>query len=231
MSDAVSISRELLHAAREIGERGPEVERLIEALRSVEPSSLGSDAERTAFWINVYNGLAKHALAKSGAKGSLLLSLGVFSRPTYAIGAHAYTLDVIEHGILRKNRRRPMALFRTLADGDPRLLAAPFVLDPRIHFALNCGARSCPPIRSYDPDKLEAQLDLATRAYVEGETKIDRERRRVSLPKLLDLYAKDFGDRAAVLAFACRHLAPADAEWIRSSSPSIGFASYDWTIV
>lgn len=32
--------------------------------------------------------------------------------------------------------------------------------DPRIHFALVCGAKSCPPIKVYTPDNLEEGLQV-----------------------------------------------------------------------
>ena len=41
-------------------------------------------------------------------------------------------------------------------------------MDPRIHFALVCGAKSCPPIKVYTPDSLEDGLDSATMAFCEG---------------------------------------------------------------
>jgi hypothetical protein len=45
-------------------------------------------------------------------------------------------------------------------------------VDPRIHFALNCGAASCPPIRVYTPDKLEFGLEAAASAFCAGEGRL-----------------------------------------------------------
>lgn len=42
-------------------------------------------------------------------------------------------------------------------------------VDPRIHFALNCGAASCPPIRVYTPDRLEFGLEAAASAFCASE--------------------------------------------------------------
>ena len=47
-----------------------------------------------------------------------------------------FTPDVIEHGLLRGNRRPPFGLRRVLRAGDPRLAHASSVADPRVHFAL-----------------------------------------------------------------------------------------------
>ena len=57
-----------------------------------------------------------------------------------------------------------------LTVSSPRSKRAPFMqavepLDPRIHFALVCGAKSCPPIRVYTPASLEAGLEAAAQAF------------------------------------------------------------------
>lgn len=49
---------------------------------------------------------------------------------------------------------------------DPRRKFMLQVVDPRIHFTLNCGAESCPPIGVYDADKLENQLARATKGFI-----------------------------------------------------------------
>ena len=84
--------------------------------------------------------------------------------------SQGYSLDAIEHGVLRLNARPPYRLRRLLAAGDPRRDAAPSRLDPRVHFALNCGAVSCPPIRAYEADGLDPELEATTRRYIRAET-------------------------------------------------------------
>ena len=49
---------------------------------------------------------------------------------------------------------------------DPRLNDAVVILDPRIHFALVRGTRSCPQLQVYEPARLDEQLDAATRDYL-----------------------------------------------------------------
>jgi Protein of unknown function, DUF547 len=71
---------------------------------------------------------------------------------SYAVGGHVFSLDDIEHGILRCNRKHPTSGFVAFGPGDLRLpFALPLPVDPRIHFALNCGAKGCPAIRAYTP--------------------------------------------------------------------------------
>jgi hypothetical protein len=62
-------------------------------------------------------------------------------------------------------------------------------VDPRIHFALNCGAASCPPIRVYTPDSLDFGLGEAARAFCAGEVAVDAEKRELELSMILKWWA------------------------------------------
>lgn len=131
------------------------------------------------------------------------------------------TPDVIEHGLLRGNRRPPYGLRPLLGRDDPRLALAPERPDPRIHFALNCGARSCPPVREYYGDRVDEQLEDATRAYLVAESVVDRARGEVRLPYLMRLYRADFADPRA---FAAARLGE-DLSGLR-----LRYGGYDWTL-
>jgi hypothetical protein len=74
-------------------------------------------------------------------------------------------------------------------------------LDPRIHFALNCASRSCPPIGVYDAERIDAQLDLAAASFVANDVEIDSRAGVVRLSAIFRWYAGDFGGRAGVIAF------------------------------
>ena len=61
----------------------------------------------------------------------------------------SFSLDDIEHGILRRNARNHIEV------GDSKLTHMVDKVDYRIHFALNCGAQSCPAIAFYTIASLE----------------------------------------------------------------------------
>ena len=63
-----------------------------------------------------------------------------------------YSLHDIESGVLRANRKAVATFFRPFSNGDPRLAIALPEPEPMIHFALVCGAKSCPPIKTYTSD-------------------------------------------------------------------------------
>lgn len=70
-----------------------------------------------------------------------LLDGQFWSRMAYQIGEYNFSLDDIEHGILRSNRVHPSKKITFFSDSDPRMKLRVRTFDPRIHFALNCGAR------------------------------------------------------------------------------------------
>jgi Protein of unknown function, DUF547 len=173
--------------------------------------------EARAFWINLYNALTLQAMMHAKIQHSVLEFPGFFDCCAYQVHAGSLeftlTLNEIEHGILREN-----AVFlrrQSFRNDDPRArLILP--LEPRIHFALNCGAISCPPIRAYQAENLESQLELATRSYLQS---VRLENGVVIVPRLLQWYAKDFGNP---LEFARKYHPelPANAR--------VRFDAYDW---
>jgi hypothetical protein len=156
-----------------------------------------TELEARAFWLNLYNALNLHAMHTAGIDDTVLEVPGFFSRFAYRVSGHDFSLNDIEHGVLRGNRAATLSK-PPFSPSNPR---AKFVLplDPRVHFALNCGAVSCPPIRAYVADQLELQLELATRSYLQTAR---LEGGVVWLPRLLSYYAQDFGDP---LEFARRY--------------------------
>lgn len=209
-------------------------EQCLTALTHFKPESLPSEDARRAFWINLYNALVLDAVITFGVQDSVtegrLGILAFFRRAAYVVGGRRVSLEDIEHGILRGNRGNPYVPGAHFASGDPRLAWA-LPLDPRLHFALNCGGRSCPPIRTYSADQLDAQLDLAARGFVDTTVEIRPEKNEVLLSRILQWYAKDFGGRDGVLNFLTTHL-PGDErrDFLIRADETLHFRypAYDW---
>jgi len=83
-----------------------------------------------------------HAYVEVGPPGSLIQRHRFFNRVTYLIGGHFFSLNDIEHGILRGNRKPPGGLGRQFSRSDPRLPLCLPEPEPRIHFA---RTRPCSP--------------------------------------------------------------------------------------
>jgi hypothetical protein len=175
--------------------------------------------EARAFWINLYNALTLHSMLRAKVQKSVLEFPGFFDGFAYQVQfgllEFTLTLNEIEHGVLRGNRA--VLLSAPFTQNDPRRrLILP--LESRIHFALNCGAISCPPVRAYRAEQLETQLELATRSYLQS---VRLENGVVILPRLLHWYAKDFGT---------------PLEFVRKYHPDlptnarVRFDAYDWNV-
>lgn len=229
--DPVGLSAELIEATlRRADGDWAHADELAARLAWADPAAIEGDDARVAFWINVYNALLLRLTAEHPFRGSVLLGLRSFGAYAFDVGGRAYTLNLIEHGILRGNRRAPAGLRPPLRDGDPRLATLPAAADPRIHFALNCGARSCPPIRVFEAGSTGALLESATRAYLEGETDVDTGAGRVELPGLMKLYGSDFGGTGARLAFAAERLPDLAALLASGERPRVAYAKFDWRV-
>lgn len=200
-------------------------------LQRVDVARLGPRPARLAFWINVYNALAVHGVIALGVRQTVWEVFNFFGRVSYRIGGVTLSLDAIEHGVLRGNRRRVLPPWRPLGGGDPRLALTVEPVDPRIHFALTCGARSCPPTGVYRAAATDAQLDLATRNFVNQEVVVDGQG-RVACSKIFKWYRGDFGSEADLVRFLLRHLddGPVKAALAAGARPCRAFTRYSWAL-
>ncbi len=206
-------------------------------LRAFDPLALASRQEKLAFWINLYNALVIHAVLALGVRRSVaegrLGLLAFFRRAAYNVGGRRVSCEDIEHGILRANRGNPAVPGPHFGPSDPRRVWVVSPPDVRVHFALNCASRSCPPIRFYDAQRIEAQLDLAARSYLSSTVTVDPKGDALSLPRIFRWYAGDFGGRSGVIDFLLHYL-PEDnlREWLRGRKNTLRlkYLPYDWSL-
>ena len=200
------------------------------ALGGARPAALADRDARLAFWINVYNALVVHGIVALGVRRSVMRTWNFFGRARYRIGGLLYSLDDIEHGLFRGNRRRTLPPLRPFGPADPRLALAVTPPDPRYHFAISCGAASCPPVGVYRARAVDAQLDLATRNFVNQEVAL--EGGQLACSRLFKWYRQDFEAAGGLGAFLLRHLddGPARAALAAGATPCERFAPYRWTL-
>jgi hypothetical protein len=201
------------------------------ALAAVRPESLDGRQTRLAFWINVYNALVFHGVVALEVKRSVREVRGFFRRVAYRVGEHAVTADDVEHGILRDNARHGLLRRRPFGPGDARRALAVRPADPRIHFAITCGAQSCPPIGVYRASAIEAQLDLAARNFLNQEVALDA-RGCVTCSRILRWYAGDFVAAGGLGPLLARYLdaGPVRAAVEHRARPCDTYRVYDWAL-
>ena len=179
---------------------------------------LVDDSKKKSFWINIYN--AYYQIIRAETE---LTKPGIYRKKVINIAGYMLSLDDVEHGILRKNR------FKYSLGFFGNLFSDPFVkehmvdeIDYRIHFALNCGAESCPPIAFYNGDKIDHQLDLATQSFLGGESSYDDHRKVFTTTALFKWYYGDFGGRKGINKIYADHLDKDISDY------SIKYKDYSW---
>jgi hypothetical protein len=164
---------------------------------------------------------------------------GFFWKAAYNVGGYRYSAFDIEYGILRANAAHPAIPGAHFGSQDPRRRFTLQTLDPRIHFALVCAARSCPPISVYTPEEIDTQLDLAARSFINGGgVDIDRDSGEVRLSRIFQWYAPDFGafplalaGKRALLSYIAEYRADQqDKAYLLQGSPRVRFMDYDWSL-
>ena len=177
----LSLSQDLLYAVK-TEKPTADLERDLSALSAADlANGLPDDRSRNLFWVNLYNAWYQLFAVRDG-----LDRPKIFTYRGILFKGFSLTLDDIEHGILRRYRSKyslgylpqllPAEVVKALAVKKP---------DFRIHFALNCGARSCPPIAFYEYDLLDEQLDLAAKTFLNSETVVDEEKKLVYATRIM----------------------------------------------
>lgn len=171
------------------------IDKHLELLKTVDLELLKTDQEKKSFWINVYNGLTNYWIIRKKIKKSMLERPFLVFMAKATIGGFRFSLDDIEHGIIRANTASPIKLWKQFSKYSAAANLAVEQLDPRIHFALNCGAVSCPAIAFYDAEHIDIQLNNAEAHFVEQEFVVDKHQKSIQCSKLFRLYKKDFRDQ------------------------------------
>lgn len=201
---------------------------IMEKLESVSEDKLNEslklDEQRKAFWINVYNGYIIAILKKD--KKAFDDRGAFFSLKQIKIAGNLLSFDDIENGMIRKSQFKfglgyigkvfPPAIERKLRVNER---------DFRIHFAINCGAKSCPPVRIYTAKTVNAQLQNATKVYLTDFTKYSKDKNLVETSTLMSWFRGDFGGKTGTKKILKElNLIPDD------SNPAVTYGTYEWTL-
>ena len=210
----------------------PERARVAACLAELETFDLQRIAipAQTAFWLNVFNAVVVRDSAELAAAASVRAAGAFFERARLKVGALEYSLDDIEHGLLRGNlpkfgsRRAPMQR------DDPRLAYMPLAYDERMHFAVYSVSRSSPPLNAYGAGRLDAELEDATARYLRRHVRVESQGAVVVLPRQFQWYAADFGGERNALSFALARLDDEAVDLVdrRRGRVKVRYAEFDW---
>ena len=172
------------------------------SLNEGAPTENASKEERLAYWINAYNAVTVRLIVSNYPLSSITKLDGgkPWDVKRYSNGGKKLSLNDIENNILR-----PMG-------------------DARIHFALNCAAKSCPPLlnEAFTADNVNKLLEQRTRQFINSATRTVIEKDDIKVSKIFDWYAKDFGN---VVDFVNKY-----AKTKAAKTAKVTFLAYDWNL-
>ncbi|MGD8342077.1 MAG: DUF547 domain-containing protein [Desulfobacterales bacterium] len=189
------------------------LDQYLRILESTDPEKLPR-SEQYAYYINAYNAWTIKLILSGypGVKsikdfGTILQS--PWKKGWVRINGDVFTLDHIEHNILR-----------------------PRYKDPRVHFAINCAAASCPPLRPepFLAEKLDQQLDDSTRSFINDTDSYRLDGNTLYVSRIFNWFSEDFNEDA--LGF---YLQYAEGELkeklIRNRDRiQVKYLHYDWSL-
>lgn len=223
-TDYIRLSQQFLYAAKTDSPTQTYLDSL--ALPDLEQlaNQLNTDDKRKVFWVNIYNGFVVDILKKN--PDAYKRKNAFFSDKQILIAGQKLSFDMIEHGLLRSSKNKwTMGYLGKIWVGSFEKKFRVDRLDYRIHFALNCGAKSCPPIAYYEPENIDSQLELATANFLSSQNQIDIKNKIIYLPKIFSWFRADFGGKKGIIKLLLKH---------KIISQDIGyqikFKNYDWSL-
>jgi hypothetical protein len=189
------------------------LDQYLKVLENTDPKTL-SPNDQFAFYINVYNAWTIKLILSAYPGVKSIKDLGTFWRSPWEkkivrINGEVLTLDDIEHHILR-----------------------PRFKDPRLHFAINCSAASCPPLKSepYLGGKLDLQLDQATRSFINHPDSYRLEGDVLYVSRIFKWFSEDFKEGVVefYLKYARNDLKKKLAQ--KKDTLQLRYLPYDWSL-
>lgn len=167
------------------------------------PKESWSKNEKLAYWINAYNAYTIKLIIDNYPLKSIKDISNPWGQDFIKIGGKAYSLENIEHEILRK------------------------MGEPRIHFAINCASFSCPNLlnKAFFPATLDKQLDMVTKSFINDKSKNTISANKIEVSKIFDWFKGDFDSYGGVVEMFRKY---SDIEL--EKKVRVSYANYNWSL-
>ena len=180
----------------------------ISYLEKTSPDNSWSDNKKRAFWINAYNAYTIKLILENYPIKSIMnikkKGKTAWKIPFAKVGGKTYTLDHIEHKILRKK-----------------------LFDPKIHVGVNCASGSCPKLgnKAFTEENIEAELTQLMKDFVNDATRNKLGKKKVQISSIFDWFKGDFTKNGSIVDYLNKY---SDTE-IKSNA-KISYLKYDWSL-
>ena len=167
------------------------------------PTSSTSRKATLAYWINAYNAYTVKLIIDNYPVKSIKDIKDPWGTKFFTLGNKKYSLEEIEHQILRK------------------------MDEPRIHFAINCASFSCPNLlnEAYTEANLESQLNSVTKSFINDKSKNTITASKIEISKIFDWFGDDFKKKGSIIDFFNKYSAVKI-----NSNAKISFKDYNWSL-
>ncbi|WP_424000733.1 DUF547 domain-containing protein [Maribacter sp. IgM3_T14_3] len=187
-------------------------------------NALNTNDKRLAFWLNIYNAYIQEILEKNPElyddRGSF------FKLEQIKIAGKMVSFAKIEHGIIRKSQwEYGLGYIRKWFPGkfERKLRVDKPIFN--VHFALNCGAKDCPPVAIYEWERLRKQLNIGTKRLLEKTSEFNSETNVVKVTSLFSWFRGDFGGKSGIKKILMKNdIIPS------TKGVDIEYTNYDWTL-
>ncbi len=187
------------------------------SLGRANPQIRSTKEERLAFWINAYNALTIEGMLQEYPTDSIrnhtakLIGYNMWKELPLVVGSSQYSLEHIEHQILRK------------------------MGEPRIHFAIVCASVGCPRLRAeaWVADRIEEQLADNARDFFSRKNnfRFDTRRGTMQVSAIMDWFGQDFGKNQVQQFNRLKPYLPEAAQQLAVSPRTrMSYLKYDWSI-
>lgn len=178
----------------------------LEVLKNNPPQSNWSKNKEMAYWINLYNAFTIYAIVEKYPINSVMnLEDGkVWDKKKIVIGGESLSLNNIEKDKLLKRFK-----------------------EPRVHFAVNCGAISCPPLlnKAWTEDNIQRYYDKQVRAFINNPKHNTISIKNLEASQIFDWYAGDFGGSDKVVAYFQKY-----SKTELKDNPKVRYREYNWKL-
>lgn len=185
-----------------------QLEEYLGYLKETSPEENWSDNKEKAFWINAYNAYTlKIILDNYPLKSITNISnkgKNAWKTPLAIIGGKTYTLDHIEHEILRKEFN-----------------------DPRIHVGVNCASVSCPKLANFafTEKNIETELESLMKDFINDSNRNKLEGKKIQISEIFNWFKEDFTSKGSVIDYINRY-----AEKSVNKNAKIKYLTYNWSL-
>lgn len=178
-------------------------------LEETSPSSAWTNSKRMAFWINAYNAYTLKIILMHYPVKSILdikkKGKKAWKIPFVNIGGKTYTLDYIEHEILRKQ-----------------------LFDPRIHVGVNCASVSCPKLhnKAFTESTIDEELEQLMKQFINNpkHNKLNK-KRSIYISEIFKWFKDDFSRAGNLISYINKY-----AHEPIPTNVKIRYLPYNWNI-